>query len=300
MESVFAHPTPSRETRSNGPRILFAWPDLQVGAFDCWPADERWRRENRIDEGHIIAIPGTAVEIAQLGHSAIVADPTRAVLYNRDQIYRRAIVDRSGDHCTFLVVAPAVLEELASSGDATVDDPDRSPFSEPVSSLSVADHLEHRSLLRLIAAADTTRTLELQERLVLLVGRILQRERRPSTGRLSPRRAATEREHERIVEAARAVLATDLARPISLNEVAASTGASVFHLSRVFRERAGSSLHAYREQLRLRSAIEWVLYGGRRLADVSVDLGFASHSHFTDRFRAAYGVAPTELRSRIR
>lgn len=68
----------------------------------------------------------------------------------------------------------------------------------------------------------------------------------------------------------------------------------------MFRQRTGWSLHAYRDQLRLRHAVEWVLDGTRRLTDVALELGYASHSHFTDRFRASYGFAPTELRARAR
>jgi len=35
---------------------------------------------------------------------------------------------------------------------------------------------------------------------------------------------------------------------------------------------------------------------GAELAPLALDLGFASHSHFTAAFRAAYGVVPSALR----
>jgi AraC family transcriptional regulator len=34
------------------------------------------------------------------------------------------------------------------------------------------------------------------------------------------------------------------------------------------------------------------------LAALALDLGFASHSHFSDAFRRAFGVAPSECRRR--
>jgi AraC-like DNA-binding protein len=300
VEALISQAGHVRSPRQGGPRILYAWPTVQVGAFDCWPGDARWRQENHVDEGHLIAFPGTAVEIAQHGHRPLIADPSRVVLYNRHQSYRRGLVDRAGDHCTFLVVSPTLLEEVAARSGAAVRDPERRPFGRPTIDVSPVDHLEHRALLQVVRREEPTQQLELQERLALLVERILSRRSARSGHRPRRPRAATEREHDRIVESARAILAADLAQPMGLDEVADRAGASVFHLSRVFRERTGRSLHAYRDQLRLRTAVERVLDGSRRLTDVALELGYASHSHFTDRFCAAYGFAPSQLRLRAR
>lgn len=279
--------------------MLFSWPLIEVGAYDCWPGDERWRNENHVDEGHLIAFPGTAVRIAQDGHAPLVADASRAVLYNRDQSYRRGLVSRAGDHCTYLVVAPQVLDDLAVGGVAPIRDPDRRPFSSPTVPIGRAVHLEHRLLLRRIAGGAPLDRLELQERLVALVGRVLAGAADAHSTRRR-RSAATEREHRRIVEAARACLAADVGRPLGLEQVARQVGASVFHLSRVFRVEAGMSLHAYRDELRLRSALPVVLDGSQPLTEVALDHGYASPSHFTDRFRGRYGVAPSRLREQAR
>lgn len=281
----------------SGTRILFSWPLVTVGAFDCWPGDERWRIENLVDEGHVIAFPGTAVEIIQDGQYPLVADPNRIVLYNRQQTYRRRLVSRTGDHCTYLVVSPELLDELATTG-APIRDPHRQPFARAVAPITRAVHLEQRSILRDLNGGHVADPLNVQERLVRLVGRALRGhgEAHRAGGR---RRAGTEREHRRIVEDARAILAAELASRLSLELVARQIGSSVFHLSRVFREQAGMSLHAYRDELRLRSAIAAVLDGSQPLTRVALDYGYASPGHFTDRFRARYGVAPSALRRRV-
>jgi AraC family transcriptional regulator len=96
----------------------------------------------------------------------------------------------------------------------------------------------------------------------------------------------------------------------------------VFHLARVFKARTGFSLHAYRTQLRLRAALERVAprhgagpalrlrsgqaprrgsgHGGRDvdLIDIALDLGFSSHSHFTEAFRRNFGTTPSAVRNR--
>lgn len=298
MASPIVREAAAPRLHRSGTRIVFAWPLVEVGAFDCWPGDERWRRENHVDEGHVIAFPGTAVEIVQEGHHPVVADANRIVLYNRDQSYRRGLVSRAGDHCTYLVVAPELLEELATAGVAPIREPDRRPFATPAAPIDRVEHLEQRTLLRAMTSGQPVDRLELQERLVGLVTRVL----RQAFGALPARRgrrAGTELEHRRIVEATRASLAADLGRPRSLDQVANQVGVSVFHLSRVFRERAGMSLHAYRDELRLRSSLPEVIDGSRALTEVALDHGYASPSHFTDRFRARYGVAPSELRARV-
>ena len=287
----------SPHSRPSGARILYSWPLISLGAFDCWPDDERWRTENMVDEGHIIAFPGTAVEIRQDGHEPIVADANRVVLYNRHQTYRRRLVTRIGDHCTYLVVAPALLEELMASGVATIPDPERRPFGHPVLAITRRQHLEHRLILQR-HGTEGAESLELQERLVRLVGRALSRTAEPRMARRL-KRPATEREHRRLVEDVRALLAVDLAQPMSLDQVARQIGVSVFHVSRLFRERVGMSLHAYRDELRIRAALPAVLAGEQPITDVALEHGYASPSHFADRFRARYGMAPSILRSRV-
>ena len=73
-------------------------------------------------------------------------------------------------------------------------------------------------------------------------------------------------------------------------------GASVFHLARTFRRRTGFSLHAYRNQLRVRTALEHLASPGTDLVALALDLGFSSHSHFTETFRRGFGVTPSEAR----
>ena len=61
-------------------------------------------------------------------------------------------------------------------------------------------------------------------------------------------------QHRELVEDAKAVLSSRFAEPIGLHDIAASVHASPYHLARVFRSGTGSSLHAYRNQLRLRAS----------------------------------------------
>lgn len=97
----------------------------------------------------------------------------------------------------------------------------------------------------------------------------------------------------RAVRDAQAWLAADPAGAPGPAGLAPALGLSRFALCRQFRAATGRSVLEYREDLRLVAAI-----GRLRddpdadLATLAADLGFASHSHFTARFRRRLGVPP--------
>jgi AraC-like DNA-binding protein len=74
--------------------------------------------------------------------------------------------------------------------------------------------------------------------------------------------------------------------------LAAAVHCSPYHLSRSFRAQTGYTLHGYHTQLRLRIALDRLADGATELADLSLELGFCSQSHFTNAFRASFGIPP--------
>jgi AraC-like DNA-binding protein len=109
------------------------------------------------------------------------------------------------------------------------------------------------------------------------------------------RRAAPDRD---LAAAIAHLLRTRHAEPLSLGELAAATGYSVFHACRVFRAVTGTTIHGFRRELRLRHALARILDGDEPLADIALAIGFASHSHLTNQFRARFGISPARARSR--
>lgn len=100
----------------------------------------------------------------------------------------------------------------------------------------------------------------------------------------------------RAVERARELLAADPAADRSLREVAVAVACSPFHLARCFRRATGLGLHAYRTQLRMALALQRLAEGEPALIQLALDLGYASHSHFSAVFRAFHGVPPSRAR----
>jgi AraC-like DNA-binding protein len=61
----------------------------------------------------------------------------------------------------------------------------------------------------------------------------------------------------------------------------------------------GETIGRYLLRLRLAIAIQRLADGEDDLMKLACDLGFAHHSHFSARFRAVFGLSPSELRRRL-
>jgi AraC family transcriptional regulator len=109
------------------------------------------------------------------------------------------------------------------------------------------------------------------------------------------RRAALAR-RARALERVKEAVALAPADKWSVTGLAKVAHLSPFHLCHVFREMVGTSIFSYVMHERLASALDAVLDGGDDLTTIALDAGFASHSHFTARFRSFFGCTPAALR----
>mgnify|MGYP001810537798 FL=1 len=87
-----------------------------------------------------------------------------------------------------------------------------------------------------------------------------------------------------------------LGEDISLKALACEAGLSRHHFAKAFKAGLGMSPHRYIGERRIHRAKELLLDGSRSITDVALDLGFASHSHFTDAFHKITGITPSRYR----
>ena len=66
-------------------------------------------------------------------------------------------------------------------------------------------------------------------------------------------------------------------------------------LTQLFHAVEGVPLHAYLTGLRLARALAELPHTDD-LTELALELGFSSHSHFSARFRRAFGLTPSEFR----
>ncbi|EXF94920.1 AraC family transcriptional regulator [Pseudomonas fluorescens HK44] len=87
-----------------------------------------------------------------------------------------------------------------------------------------------------------------------------------------------------------------LAEPISLGQLAGLCALSEYHFARMFRESFGLPPHQYLLARRLAHARHLLRSTSQPLGEIALACGFASASHFTNRFRQAMKGTPGEYR----
>jgi AraC-like DNA-binding protein len=233
----------------------------------CPPSSTRWREQARTgDQGFLVALAHRPVGIRHEGRQGIWADHGSAVLYDPEQPYQRRLLHPDGDVADILGFSPALVEEAVGT-----------TFGASAVPLSDRAFLQQRQAFR------SQDPLAVDEAGMAVLAEVA-----------AHLRSRAHRSSPQLVERARAQLAQDLGAPLGLAELARRVHVSPYHLARVFKAATGSTLHGHREGLRLRAAADRAM-AGDRLADVAADLGFASHSHLTARFRRRFGVPPSAL-----
>lgn len=82
-------------------------------------------------------------------------------------------------------------------------------------------------------------------------------------------------------------------RVVTLDELAALTGLSRYHLVRAFAKEFGLPPHAYQIRLQIEKA-KAMLEAGVLPAVVAAETGFSDQSHFTRHFKKINGVTPRQ------
>ena len=80
-------------------------------------------------------------------------------------------------------------------------------------------------------------------------------------------------------------------------DLAASVGKHPVHLAKAFRGHFGETIGEYQRRLRLQRAEVLLRKSKVSLVEIALACGFASHSHMSRSFRAAYGISPSRFRS---
>jgi len=88
----------------------------------------------------------------------------------------------------------------------------------------------------------------------------------------------------------------NIAKRISLAELAQLARLSTYHLCRAFKQSFGVPPRQYHIGRRMQRAQELLATTGRSMTDIGFALGFSDSSSFSAAFRKAIGVPPTEYR----
>lgn len=84
--------------------------------------------------------------------------------------------------------------------------------------------------------------------------------------------------------------------PITLDDIAGHIGISRSECCRYFKSQTGQTLFAYLIQYRINKSLEGLAATDSSISEIAQAAGFSSQSYYTDRFKTAMGITPTEYR----
>jgi AraC family transcriptional regulator len=255
---------------------LFTIGDWRCGGLDTPAGGEEWSGEDRI----VVTRRG-AWELDTEGVTRR-ADPVTVTLWNGGA-YRVRHPVRGGDRCTAFRLTRAGTAALRASAPVRGRRHARRTFTAPCLPLDGQGYLAHR---RALASAGDA--LAVEEAGLAFLRRI--------AAHLLPERHTAPPMANRYADRARDLIASEFRSPLTVAGIARAVHCSPFHLGRIFRRATGMTLHRAVVRLRLREGLERLLDGPASVAAVALDVGFASHSHFTDAFRSEFGCPPSAAR----
>jgi AraC family transcriptional regulator len=92
------------------------------------------------------------------------------------------------------------------------------------------------------------------------------------------------------------VIERNLARPLTLGEIAEACGVSAYHLAHAFGASTGLSVMQYLRGRRLTLAAQALATGAPDILALALESGYGSHEAFSRAFRAQFGTTPETVR----
>jgi AraC family transcriptional regulator len=256
-----------------------------VTAWDCLchglcrgKAAEEWSPTTHI------SFPQRGVYVHSVGRRDVVADANQIVVINEDQPYRVSHPVPGGDVTLTVGIDRATLQEITPPQYRRTDG--RPTLT--ISGLRIDARTQLMAAqLRQRLARRTVDPLEAETQVLQLVRRTL--------GETDSHTARQSVGHtEKMADDAKLLMSADPWRRWTLAEIADQIGVTPVYLTDAFRRVEGIPLYRYHLRMRLALALS-LLAETIDLTTLAMDLGFASHSHFSASFKRNYGLTPSEF-----
>lgn len=229
---------------------------------------------------------------------SVTANVNQAAFFSKGSTYRVSHPTDCGDRGTVFAVTSRVLRDIVRELDPSVDEHPDDLFPFLTGPCTADVFWRHRELVMRLERAEPLEHLWADVTALQIVADVLEHAFASFGSPGRARRKDTAADHAERTEAAKTYLAARLGEPVTLEDVAAVVNASPFNFARIFQQQAGVPVHRYLTMLRLRASLERLAEGAEDITGLALDLGFSSHSHFTDVFRREFGSTPSEVRKR--
>ena len=274
-------------------RLRFSSPVIDVGDFRCDAAHPLFAAAVPTT-GYCFVFPRNPLWIQHDGRRPFVADANVVPLYNPGHPFRRSRITGDGARTDWFSISPAVLRQMLRPLDARAADAATRLFRFDFGRVSARTFLKQRAVLAHVSRSKAPDVLFVEETAIAVLDDILSH----LYGKAP--RPVTSRAHRVLAEDTRACLGQTFASPMGLSDLARALDTSVFHLCRVFRHCTGSTIHGYRNELRLRRSLDLLDESAGDILSIALALGYSGHSHFTGVFRRAFGLTPSSYRDATR
>ncbi|MEQ1764511.1 MAG: AraC family transcriptional regulator [Pyrinomonadaceae bacterium] len=277
-------------------RTLYDSPMIAVRDYVC-RHDHREASPEEESESNSITLMRHGAFARHFGTQKVTSDVNQASFFAKGAVYRVSHPSGCGDRGTSIVVALSILTDIIRELDPSIDERPDDPFTFESGPVDTNLFLRHRDYVRSLETADAEPLEALWADVtgLQLVADVLVAAYDHS-GSKPKKRRSTSKDHAERTETAKAYIARHLGENISLADISAAANASPFNFARLFQQQTGMPVHRYLTRLRLRTSLERIAEPGADLTSIALDLGFSSHSHFTDVFRREFGKTPSEIR----
>ena len=279
-------------------RTLYDSPMIGVRDYVCRDTSCQKSAEEHTDTNSITLLRHGAFS-KHFGKLQATADVNQAMFFSKDTVYKVSHPVDHGDRGTSFTVAPSILTDIVRELDPSIDEHPDAPFPFLTGPCEPEVFWRHRDFVRRLENADEQPLEPLWADVtgLQLMADVLEAAY-VRHGMKRKRRETTTADHAERAEAVKAYLSAHMSEAVTLEDVAASVNASPFNFSRIFLQQTGLPVHRYLTLLRLRASLELIAAPRTDLTSIALDLGFSSHSHFTDVFRREFGETPSDFRKK--
>lgn len=278
---------------------LYQSPLVKVSDYNCSIPRNSPQAEEYCDSNALVLMRRGAF-CKHIGRKTLTATVNQSIFFSKGSSYRISHPSDCGDRGTTFELPARILNGIIREFNPAIDERPDNPFSFVTGACDKNIFWRHRGLVRQLENAGS-RPLEplwADFTAIQLVADVLEVVFAAQGVSPSRHRDGTVADHTERTEAAKMYMASRLGERITLDDIAREIHSSPFNFARIFQQQTGIPLHRYLMQLRLRTALERLLDGTDDITGLALEVGFSSHSHFTETFRREFGFTPSEVRRR--
>ncbi|XOV80020.1 MAG: helix-turn-helix domain-containing protein [Aestuariibacter sp.] len=267
-------------------QVLYQGDKLRIGHFHLSAEHPEFAIAGPIERPTLV-FPRTPTYIQQYQRHKFLSQPNHVNVYDGQRPYTRSVCDERGDICDWFEFHPSLLAQALTS--IHVDSNSQDVVMD-VDHLCCSAQIYWTQRLILNNLLTQKCDLEAVEEIgIQLLADVLDF----GLGHYArlDKRASAKRAYAEICHEIQKLIIQDIDNHLSLEDIAQAIGVSTFHMCRVFKKLTGESIHQYRQQLRLRFALDYLAQESD-ISKVALDLGFSSHSHFSTAFYKSFGYQP--------